>query len=60
MTVSKGDRFTKGGHRYFVDSITVSQSDGTPESAVLIDEKGEPHLVPVTELESDESGWMRD
>ena len=59
MTVLKGDYFKRGRHRYFVDSITVPHSDGTPESALLIDESGESRLVPVTELESDYSGWTK-
>ena len=59
MSVRKGDQFIKGRHKFLVDSITAPQLDGTPESAVLIDEKGESHLVPVTELESGSSGWTR-
>ena len=59
MTVLKGDRFKKGGKTFTVDSKTVLQSDGTPVSAVLIDKNGVPHLVLVTELESDNSGWTK-
>jgi len=59
MTVLKGDRFKRGGQTFTVDSKTVLQSDGTPASAVLIDKNGESHLVPVTELESDNSVWTK-